>query len=389
MANFTLLEEAKNRKNSFFIQFGGQGAPWYKELANYYAEERMKKFFDVVITAIEKTVAKVRGSVALPDGLPLRKWLDDSDSLASDETTSIAAVSMPMIEITQFAHYENLNTQGFEVSELLKYSKGTSGHSQGLITASFAALDLKGDEYYDALGLYVEYLFLQGVRAQEVYTKVFAGDAEKSKGEELGIKNPAPMVAVLGADHGFIEALVDDFNSAINNDSEKVYVSLYNSLSNRIISGDRSRLIAFYEKNCAALTEKEIKFVFLRTSCPFHCDLMLPIKEPFSKDVEKIGFNFKGSDLKIPLYSFHDGRNMQEDIELGNAMCEELMIKTLHWNKSLEPVKADSSITHVIDFGPGKTSQRLSLDTLKGMGCETPVLSVANSKDLKVILHSV
>ena len=54
----------------------------------------------------------------------------------------------------------------------------------------------------------------------------------------------------------------------------------------------------------------------------------------------------------------------------------------------MKPVAENDEIGTVLDFGPGKTSLRLSVDTLKGMGCEKPVLGAAVPKDLKVILAS-
>ena len=382
---FKLIDELNGKK--LFLQFGGQGAPWYKELAKYYADEKMKRFFDTVIAAVDKTVKKVEGSVALPDGLPLKKWLDDAESLADDDYLAIAAVSMPMIQITQFAHYQNLINNGFDSETLIGNAAGVTGHSQGLITASFAGLNLTGDDYYDALGLYVEYLFLMGVRAQEVYTGVFSTEELTARSAELGGKAPAPMVAVLGEEHSDIEKMVEEINPSLD-EAKKIYPSLYNSPSNRILSSYRSSLVSFHEKFKDTIDEKGIKYVYLRTSCPFHCELMQPIKAKFAEDVKEIGYSFTGKDLKVPLYSFSDGRNMQQDEELGVTMCQELMINTLYWNQAVKPVAENDEIGTVLDFGPGKTSLRLSVDTLKGMGCEKPVLGAAVPKDLKVILAS-
>ena len=82
------------------------------------------------------------------------------------------------------------------------------------------------------------------------------------------------------------------------------------------------------------------------------------VREPFEKDIARLKFSYPGSALKVPVYSFFDARNMQDD----------------------------AGITHVLDMGPGKTSQRLTQDTLKGMGSETPVLAAGVPKDLKTLL---
>jgi malonyl CoA-acyl carrier protein transacylase len=378
-----LLDSAKAGQAKFFLQFGGQGAPYLKEMQKLYAEASMKPYFDVAVSAIEAAAKMVEGTIAHPEKVDFRKWLTEPDHAPSDDAMSIAGISLGLIQATQFAHYEYLHQQGFDRAEMLKHTVAASGHSQGLIAASFTALCLEGKAYYDAVYKYIQYLFLMGVRAQEVFPYIHATADETAKSEALGAKGPAPMVAVLGESHATIEAWVKEFNGA----AKKLFVSLYNTPNNRIISGARADLIAFHERYKAEFEAKQIKYVYLRSTCPFHCELMTPILEKFKPDIERIGFDFKGSDLKFPVYSFWNGDNLQNEAELGMRMTDDLMVKTLYWEKSMLPVKNDKSITAILDFGPGKTSQRLSMDTLAGLGHEVPVYAIAFAKDLKTVLE--
>lgn len=378
-----LLDAAKAGQAKFVLQFGGQGAPYLKEMQKLYAEASMKPYFEIAISAIEAAAKMVEGTAAHPEKVDFRKWLTEADSAPSDDFMSIAGISLELIQATQFAHYEHLNQQGFDRKTMLAHTTATTGHSQGLIAASFAALGLEGQAYNDAVYKYIQYLFLMGVRAQEVFPHIFATADENAKSEALGAKAPAPMVAVLGDTHATIENWVKDFN----NGAKKLFVSLYNTPANRIISGTRSDLIAFHEKHKADFEAKQIKYVYLRSTCPFHSELMTPILEKFRPDLAKICFDFKGSDLKVPVYSFWDGSNLQNEADLGMRMTDDLMVKTLYWEKAMLPVKNDKSITHILDFGPGKTSQRLSMDTLAGLGHEVPVYAIAFAKDLKTVLE--
>ena len=378
-----LLDSAKAGQAKFFLQFGGQGAPYLKEMQKLYAEASMKPYFDVAVSAIEAAAKMVEGTAAHPEKVEFRKWLTEPDHAPTDDAMSIAGISLGLIQATQFAHYEYLHQQGFDRAEMLKHTAAASGHSQGLIAASFTALGLEGKAYYDAVYKYIQYLFLMGVRAQEVFPHIHATADEAAKSEALGAKSPAPMVAVLGESHATIEAWVKEFNGA----AKKLFVSLYNTPNNRIISGARADLIAFHERYKAEFEAKQIKYVYLRSTCPFHCELMIPILEKFKPDLAKIGFDFKGSDLKFPVYSFWNGDNLQNEAELGMRMTDDLMVKTLYWEKSMLPVKNDKSITAILDFGPGKTSQRLSMETLAGLGHEVPVYAIAFAKDLKSVLE--
>ena len=381
----TILEEAQAGKTHWFLQFGGQGAPWYKELAGYYNKPEMKKFFDVSISAIENALSMVGETPALPHGLPLKQWLEDASSIPSDEYLFAAGVSLGMINITQLAHYENLHQQGLKREYLLQYAKGASGHSQGEIPATLAAMQLNDEQYYDAMYKYVQYLFLMGIRAQEVFPYINPTEEEIADSESLGNKPPAPMVAVLGKEHSLVEEWVKAINEELPEDKQ-IYVSLYNSPTNRILSSYRSSLIEFNKKYKAEMEANEMKYIYLRSTCPFHSPLMEPIIEKFAPDIQAIGFDFKGSDLSIPVYSFADGHNLQEDDEIAMVMLKDLMVRTLYWDYSVKPIAQDSSINLVIDFGPGKTTQRLTTDTLKGMGVERTVLCAAVPKDLKKIL---
>jgi malonyl CoA-acyl carrier protein transacylase len=377
------LNDLVLNNKKLFLQFGGQGAPYFKELLKYYQEPAFGRFFSIAIDACNKAVAQASERV-LPCEFQLEDWLKSPDSAPDDNVLSVASISLGLIQVTQFAHFEYLNQQGFDREKMLNLTAASSGHSQGLIPAAFTALSLTGNSYEEALSLFIEYLFLMGIRAQEVHPTLTATDEETSKSETLGSKNPAPMVAVLGLSHEEIESKVNDVNSKFN-EVDKIYVSLYNSPSNRIISGPRHSLIKFHELNQEYLKENEVKYVYLRTTCPFHCEQMTPIREPFYKDIDRIGFSYKGSDLKFPVISFFDGDNLQGEESLGKKLCEDLMINTLYWDKAIKGAMLVGS-KNILDFGPGKTSQRLTMDTLAGLSAEAEVLSVANPKDQKVLL---
>ena len=114
---------------------------------------------------------------------------------------------------------------------------------------------------------------------------------------------------------------------------------------------------------------------------------MEPVREFFIPEIERINFKYSGGDLKVPVYSFYDQVNLQTvGATLPVKMFEDMAINPLYWEKSMAPAVADAKITHILDFGPGKTSQRLSADTLKELGREIPVLGAAIPKDLKEIL---
>ncbi len=387
--NQTPWQQAQSHQAHFYYQFGGQGVAWFKEVQRYYNDSRFQKFFSTVFEALDEERHRVEGSVGLPEGINLKKWLECKDEnkaeLPSDAYLSCASVSMPLIQITQFAHLENLLQSGVSMPEILSFGVGATGHSQGIIGATFLALGLEGEAYYKAMKKFIKLQLYLGVSAQKVYTELYPNQKDKEDSTALGANEPSPMVAVLGSEHKKIEMLVEECNALLPQD-KKIYVSLYNTPVNRILSAHRSSLIFFHKKCQNLIQEKEIKYVYLSTSAPFHCKLMEPIRPIFENELKHIDFTYTGKDLKFPVYSFYDQVNYQSiDTALGMRMCEDLMIHPLYWSKAMEKILNDKRVTHIVDFGPGKTSQRLSSDTLK-MEYNTEKEILTLFKDLKPLM---
>ena len=383
MSETSLLQMAKADQVRFYLQFGGQGAPWLRELSRYYGQAEFEPFFSTVLSAIDEELHRVEGSLGLPQGLDIRSWLKDNNTVPSQQYLSYAAVSLLLILVTQLAHFENVMINGnIDAKELASLSLAASGHSQGIIAAAFVSLAKQKDDYYASLAQFVKYQLYIGVSAQKAYPHLSASQEESTLSQELGSDTPSPMAAVLGSDHASIEKLVTQMNSELAPE-QKIYISLRNSPTNRILSSHRSSLIAFYKKYRQKIESKELKFVYLQTTCPFHSPFMEPILAIMKREIEHIGFQLAKEELKIPVYSFYDEKNYQElEDDLAMRMVKDLMLHPLTWEKALGPVKENSRISHILDFGPGKTSQRLSIDTLEGMGVTKPVLALSTPKEV-------
>ena len=362
--------------STYCVQFGGQGAPWFKELATYLEDANMKHFYSVVIDAIEEECSRTNISHILSQKFPLAKWMQEPDSLPDNIYLSKAAISLPMIQATQLAHIEYLHVNKLiERQELYKRVNCSIGHSQGLLAATLFAMYLEGDEYYKAIASYIKYLFYVGVKAQEVSTSTYPTEQERQDSAELGAPEPAPMAAILNQDSNQVQTLLNKINKDLP-EKEQIYISLINSPTNCIISSSRASLIKFHKMVMPQLKNKELKYIYLHTSCPFHSEMLEEVKQPFEEAIEHIDFHYTGSMLKVPVYSFFDGRNMQEDKDLRFILYKELLIRRLNWANSLKPV-IKLGTTTFLDFGPGKTSQRLTMDTCKNLQVVPEIFALA------------
>ncbi|EMM99369.1 hypothetical protein LEP1GSC021_0542 [Leptospira noguchii str. 1993005606] len=382
IANF--LNQVKASGGKLFLQFGGQGSPFLKEISKLYeSEPSLKEFFDVSFKAIAEEVPKLDKKI-IYSGYDFESWVKNPDSAPDENYLCSAPVSIVGIFLAQMGNYVTFTNKGFPVSELISNSIGATGHSQGVISSALIALGKEGSDFYSAFSKFLKFVLYIGYRAQELVGTYNPSETLLKANEEVGDKQPAPMVAVIGYSQKELEDRVKQTNNSLGlSGSKAIYVSLYNTPDSNIVSGSPESLLEFRKQFKSEMDEKKVKFVYLRTTAPFHSPHMEDTNKTIPSDMEKIGFNFKGSDLKIPVYSIFDGRNMQSDSELGIPLFREMLIKTLYWDKAVKPFVTATNVTG-IDFGPSVVSQKL---TQANMGTsENKIYAVSSPKDIKVLL---
>ncbi|EQA70210.1 ACP S-malonyltransferase [Leptospira noguchii] len=382
IANF--LNQVKASGGKLFLQFGGQGSPFLKEISKLYeSEPSLKEFFDVSFKAIAEEVPKLDKKI-IYSGYDFESWVKNPDSAPDENYLCSAPVSIVGIFLAQMGNYVAFTNKGFPVSELISNSIGATGHSQGVISSALIALGKEGSDFYSAFSKFLKFVLYIGYRAQELVGTYNPSETLLKANEEVGDKQPAPMVAVIGYSQKELEDRVKQTNNSLGlNGSKAIYVSLYNTPDSNIVSGSPESLLEFRKQFKSEMDEKKVKFVYLRTTAPFHSPHMEDTNKTIPSDMERIGFNFKGSDLKIPVYSIFDGRNMQSDSELGIPLFREMLIKTLYWDKAVKPFITATNVTG-IDFGPSVVSQKL---TQANMGTsENKIYAVSSPKDIKVLL---
>lgn len=290
-----------------------------------------------------------------------------------------------MIFVTQLAHYHLMTLKEYPVSELLSVSAGTTGHSQGILAAAFASLGFEGSNFYSELKVYFKFVFYLAHHAQGAYLDFNLPQSVIDGNTANGDKNPSPMVAIIGYNKEELEDRVNKINSELPPE-EKIFVSLYNTPDSMIVSGLPSSLLKFRTKFKSEMDETKKKFVYLRTTAPFHCPAMDKSWAGFIKDYEngKFSFRYTKSDLKIPVFSIFDGEDLKsKEVPLIEVLYKDIVIRALYWDKAIGILFRDSSITYCLDFGPSVVSSKLTGGQLTPRNISTPVLCLANPKDLK------
>ena len=359
-----LLKKAQNGDARFFIQFGGQGNSFLSEARVLYKNyPSLKKYFEVAIQAVndfmQRDDVKEVEHIIYTNGFDIGDWLT-ADEPPPAEYLVPSPVSFPGNQITQLATWHFFTQSGYPISEILKYTVGTTGHSQGLQAAVAISLGKEENDFYEMLYDFVYWFAVAGFYTQKIYGVRPVSEPTKNLAYTFDNEMPTPMAVVMGLSENALQELIHAFNKTIP-ESMGIDLSLVNTDQVLVITGHIDDVVHFRKAYHSLFTENKYTWNYVPVSAPFHR------REPFEVGIQNffadktsLDFKYKGSDLKLPVYSFHDGSNLQEAGPLSEIMASTMVMSHLNWRLALSRLTSDESITHVIDFGPGKISAMLT-----------------------------
>ncbi len=178
------------------------------------------------------------------------------------------------------------------------------------------------------------------------------------------------MIAILGTK-------IDNINEILKNFKKKGICEIANDNADGqvIVSGEREAVKSFQEH----LKEKNIKFIPLKVSAPFHCSLMKSAAEKMREKINKTKFN-------KPLFKIVSNVIAKPEIEPENL--KELLINqifsTVKWRESIIYMKK-ADVSNFIEIGPGKVLSGMVKRTVKDVNIFS-INSIADIKNLNVKL---
>ncbi len=164
----------------------------------------------------------------------------------------------------------------------------------------------------------------------------------KKRGEAM--QNALPnrdggMTAVLGS-------RIEEIKNILNENKNKFSCFIANDNSNGqiVMSGKINELQFFSEE----LKKKNIKFVNLSVTAPFHCPLMKAATDKM-KDVI---MNTEFKDPLVPIVSNVTAKPLKNSVEIKKLLIEQIE-KPVRWRESIENI-IDQGVNNFIELGPGK-----------------------------------
>jgi fatty acid synthase subunit beta len=321
-----ILEAAKTGKASIYALFGGQGTNevYFDELQYLY--DTYKPFVESFIATITKDVLQPlsadRQDTMLFNGMNVHEWLAGTIPRPPLPYLASVPVSLPLIGLTQLVQYiVACRVSGLTPGELRSWISGTTGHSQGIVSAVAIAASTSFESITFNSCKAVKWLLCAGRRAQQAFPVLSLEPSIVQDAVDGGEGVPTPMLSVTGLWLKDLEPHIKTANSHLP-DNSKMFVSLHNGPKAFVITGPSrplSGLVTSLRKIRRASGQDQSKIPysqrssvfsvrFLVVAVPFHSIYMDGMLEELVE--EDLGGEelWRSKDMAIPKYNTKDGQ---------------------------------------------------------------------------------
>ncbi len=355
------------------LSFGGQAQDYWPDLeALHGAGREVRAVVERCADALRDELAGDLSLMGLhPHGLDLLRWLREPESRPPAKALAGSPLSQPLIFVTQVARLRSLRAVGLPPGEIARWAVATTGHSQGIAAAAFAAQGLEGEAFLEGAALVSRYLAWQGVRMQVSWGR--------------GRNGRAPMVAITGLE-------VEDLERRVS-EVEGLTLALVNAPRRAVLSGEPADLARFVQQIERSQERASRSFQRgegpppspvttegLAVGAPFHSPAMARAHDALRTDARNMGLALDPSSPVLPLLRYEDGAAWQGEPNLISSMC----FHRVDWQATMAAAR-QRGVTHVVDLGPGAGVATLSALCLQGHGVR--VLAAATEAG-QALLHS-
>ncbi|EZF78928.1 hypothetical protein H105_00065 [Trichophyton soudanense CBS 452.61] len=365
-----LLRAATEGNAKLYSIYGGQGniEEYFDELREIY--NTYPSFVEDLISSsaeLLQSLARDLDAIKLySKGMDILRWLHDRDTQPDTDYLVSAPVSLPLIGLVQLAHFmATCKAMGKEPGDVLDAFSGTTGHSQGIITAAAIATVTTWESFAKAARAALTMLFWIGLRSQQAYPRTSLAPSLLQDSIENGEGVPTPMLSIRDLHRSAVQEHIDATNQHLPEDRH-IAISLVNSPRNFVVTGPPISLYGLnlrlrkvkaatgLDQNRVPFTQRKIRFVnrFLPITAPFHSQYLASAFEAIAEDVEDI--KIPARSLRIPVYDTNTGKDISKlgDEDIVPALIRMITSDPVDWEKATVFSKA----THIVDFGPGGIS---------------------------------
>lgn len=344
-----------------FDGIGLDNAGLLQKLRGLSSRPQNAAYFDVLCSSVERTLDYVGEEVVrtvLPEGIPLRSWLQGGSGPASSPSSVVGGV---LGIAHQLCHLQPM----ISATASLDPPVAVLGHSLGLHAGVVAGLQIHGPaEYFTQCAASVRLVVLCLIRAHQVFQenlghRLASDDVERYPGSPP----PAPMASVTGIGTPELRALMESVQPS---EPEGPRIGLINSPRHHVLTGRPSDLVDLRAKAETHLRSAGATWTFLPSTAPFHSPILAPALELLREDRPFIGFEAAAGHLRIPVISTLGGADLGESPDLFGDIVALSLTELVDWPTAVAQVITSLSPTHVLDVGPGPGARAFTRDCLRG-----------------------
>jgi fatty acid synthase subunit beta len=365
-----LFREAADGNAVIYAVLGGQGniEEYFDELREIY--NTYPSFVEDFLTAeAQHLLTLSRDSTAqklYSKGLDVMRWLNNRDSQPDTDYLVSAPVSLPLIGLTQLAHYVvTCRVLGSHPGHIRGRLSGVTGHSQGVVTAAAIAEAKDWPSFQKAAKNAITILFYIGSRSQQAYPKTSLAPSLLQDSMDNGEGVPTPMLSIRDLSRKAVQEHIDATNAHLP-EHRRIGISLVNSARNFVVTGPPISLYGLnvrlrkvkaptgLDQTRIPFTERKARFVnrFLPITAPFHSPYLAEATRQLEEDLKDIVI--PGSNLGIPMYDTNTGKDVRDEApdNIVPSLVRMITNDPVNWELATVFPKA----THILDFGPGGIS---------------------------------
>lgn len=363
-----LFRAVSDDQAKVYTIFGGQG-----NIEEYFEETReiynvynnlLDDFFESCGAILVKLARDPRAGKVYSKGLDIMRWLREPGTTPDLDYLVSAPVSLPLIGVTQLAHYAvTCRILGKHPGELRELLSGATGHSQGIITAAAISAAADWESFEQATRSALQMLFWIGCRGQQIFPRTTLAPTALRDSEAEGEGFPTPMLSVRDLRPSEVQKHIDETNKFLPKDRH-VAIALVNGPRNLVVAGPPQSLYGLnlalrkvkaptgLDQNRVPFKQRKVRFVnrFLPITAPFHSPFLEASTSTVVEDIEQCSF----AKLAIPVFDTHTGADLSElsPSALNSRLVELITTLPVQWEKAT----TFQGATHIVDFGPGGVS---------------------------------
>ncbi|EIW51495.1 uncharacterized protein TRAVEDRAFT_41081 [Trametes versicolor FP-101664 SS1] len=311
-----LLSAVKRRDASVYALFGGQGT-------NEVYFDELQTLYDIYKPYVSQFLTNVTRDILIPlveeseedtyytHGLDVISWLTGASPRPPVSYLATIPISFPLIGLTQLTQYlvvcrVTQSTPG----DLLSRLQGSTGHSQGLVSALCIAASMTSESFFENALKALKWLFYSGLRGQKAFPVLALEPTIVQDSVEGSEGAPSPM-----------------FVCVVTSPSRALYGLVTHLRKVRAPSGlDQSKTPFSQRKPVFSVR-------FLVVGVPYHSKYLADVADEVMDGLEGKELWSK-EDLAIPVYHTENGSDL----------------------RSSKATDFPETATHAVDFGPGGLS---------------------------------